>query len=237
MDSAMNEKIAAIRKLLDELEAGSSPEEAEAFQKGFSGFELASIIEDVVDFLSPILTPYEVVIYWYLFRHSVLVSGAPYVRASMQQLRKSGRTSYKRGGQFSENQLMAVLRSLQEKGAIRKESEPNQKGTLYRVMIPEEIEVCRVLMQERQESDVKLVIPEKEVDYYNIRENRLQIYERDDYKCKYCGKQLTRFTATLDHIVPVAKGGENSYENLITACLSCNSQKNQKPVGDFLADT
>jgi 5-methylcytosine-specific restriction endonuclease McrA len=40
---------------------------------------------------------------------------------------------------------------------------------------------------------------------YNIRENRLKVYERDDYKCKYCSKQLTRSTVTLDHITPVAR--------------------------------
>jgi 5-methylcytosine-specific restriction endonuclease McrA len=76
-----------------------------------------------------------------------------------------------------------------------------------------------------------------EPDYYNIRENRLKVYERDNYERKYCGKQLTRFTATLDHITPVARGGDNGLANLITACLECNSKTNVKPVGDFMADT
>ena len=47
---------------------------------------------------------------------------------------------------------------------------------------------------------------------------------------------ITRFTATLDHVTPVAEGGDNSFDNLLTACLSCNSQKNVRPVGDFIAD-
>ena len=112
---------------------------------------------------------------------------------------------------------------------IRKDGEPSREGTLYRIMIPEEIEACRVLMQEHQESGLLPVVSEKEVDYYNVRENRLQIYERDEYKCKYCGKQLTRFTATLDHVIPVTEAGTNSYDNLVTACLSCNSEKTESP--------
>ena len=77
---------------------------------------------------------------------------------------------------------------------------------------------------------------ETDVVYYNVRENRHQIFERDRYKCAYCGKQLTRFTATLDHIKPVSDGGDNSYDNVTTACLACNSEKTGKPLGGFLAD-
>jgi 5-methylcytosine-specific restriction endonuclease McrA len=76
---------------------------------------------------------------------------------------------------------------------------------------------------------------EHEADFYNVRENRLKVYERDNYKCRYCSKQLTRFTATLDHLTPVTAGGDNSFGNLLTACLDCNSRKNARPVGDFLA--
>ena len=44
------------------------------------------------------------------------------------------------------------------------------------------------------------------------------------------------FTATLDHIVPVEKDGDNSFDNLVAACLTCNSQKTNRPAGDFLAE-
>jgi len=243
MDRSMNEKIAAIRKLLDQIEADSRPEEEEAFQKGFSAFELPDIIQDIVDFLMPLLSPYEVAFYWFMFRHAIVATGTQHVRISTRGMRQGITSSaYSKGrgddsGTISLGQVQAVLRALEAKGAIRKDGEPNRDGTLYRVMIPEEIKECRVLMQEHQKSEIQPVVTEKEVDYYNVRENRLQIYERDDYKCRYCGKQLTRFTATLDHIVPVVDGGENAYENVITACFSCNSRKNRRPVGDFLADT
>jgi 5-methylcytosine-specific restriction endonuclease McrA len=76
--------------------------------------------------------------------------------------------------------------------------------------------------------------PAKELDFYNIKENRLKVFERDSYKCHYCGKQLTRFSATLDHIQPVREGGDNSYDNLITACLHCNSQRGSRAVMDVI---
>ena len=40
----------------------------------------------------------------------------------------------------------------------------------------------------------------------------------------------------LDHVKPVAEGGDNSFENLVTACLDCNSTKQKRPLGDFLAE-
>ena len=74
------------------------------------------------------------------------------------------------------------------------------------------------------------------IDYDNVWENRIEVYERDGFQCRYCQKQLTRFTATLDHVMPVAEGGDNGFENLVTACLNCNSRKHKRPVGDFLVE-
>ena len=45
---------------------------------------------------------------------------------------------------------------------------------------------------------------------------------------------LKEVTATIDHVKAVVEGGDNSFENLVTACLDCNSRKNKRPVGDFL---
>lgn len=51
------------------------------------------------------------------------------------------------------------------------------------------------------------------------------IFKRDGYKCQYCGsnKQLT-----VDHIIPLSKGGTNEIDNLITSCRYCNSKKHDK---------
>ncbi|MBV8537533.1 MAG: HNH endonuclease, partial [Alphaproteobacteria bacterium] len=58
----------------------------------------------------------------------------------------------------------------------------------------------------------------------------------DGYTCRYCGTTVTTYTATLDHLVPMTAGGTNGLDNLVTACLSCNTHKGRKPLGDFLAE-
>lgn len=55
---------------------------------------------------------------------------------------------------------------------------------------------------------------------------RLNIYKRDNYTCRYCGKEnLQQGDISLDHVVPRFSGGDNSYENLVTACYMCNAVK------------
>jgi 5-methylcytosine-specific restriction endonuclease McrA len=74
-----------------------------------------------------------------------------------------------------------------------------------------------------------------EVDRYNHRESRLKVFERNDYLCRYCNKQLTQTSATPDHVIPISSGGGNALGNLRTACLGCNSRKFKRPLVDFLA--
>jgi hypothetical protein len=133
--------------------------------------------------------------------------------------------------------VAGCLKQLVDLGVIRKQSEPNRTGTLYKVLIPEEIELCRLVMKSEAIKPDPISNPQSEVDYYQVRENRTLIFERDGYQCEYCRKQLTRFTATLDHITPVSQGGGNEYDNVVTACRECNSRKTGKALGDFLADT
>ncbi|HVN87486.1 MAG TPA: GNAT family N-acetyltransferase [Candidatus Binatia bacterium] len=71
----------------------------------------------------------------------------------------------------------------------------------------------------------KPIEEKRESDFYNVPENRLKVFERDGYLCYRCGKHLTRFSATLDHIQPVSRGGDHSYANLVTSCLHCNSRR------------
>ena len=54
---------------------------------------------------------------------------------------------------------------------------------------------------------------------------RLLILERDDYKCCLCGRTAKETKLEVDHIVPVAKGGTDSLNNLRTLCIDCNRGK------------
>jgi 5-methylcytosine-specific restriction endonuclease McrA len=59
--------------------------------------------------------------------------------------------------------------------------------------------------------------------------SRTMIYKRDGHKCQYCGstKELT-----IDHIIPRSRGGEDTWENLVVACMPCNSRKGDKLLED-----
>lgn len=54
-------------------------------------------------------------------------------------------------------------------------------------------------------------------------ENTLKSYGG---KCVYCGGDGT----TIDHVVPIARGGSHSVNNVVPACPTCNSSKNAKPL-------
>jgi 5-methylcytosine-specific restriction endonuclease McrA len=57
---------------------------------------------------------------------------------------------------------------------------------------------------------------------------------RMKWQCEYCGKQLNMKTATEDHIVAIASGGDDSILNIAVACRSCNSSKQTRPADVFL---
>lgn len=65
-----------------------------------------------------------------------------------------------------------------------------------------------------------VAIPKLELPF--SREN---IYERDDYICQYCGEKFPHRELTLDHVFPKSRGGENSWENIVTCCKKCNQKK------------
>jgi 5-methylcytosine-specific restriction endonuclease McrA len=46
--------------------------------------------------------------------------------------------------------------------------------------------------------------------------------------CPYCGVRLVAKTKTVDHIIPISKGGAHSLANAIVCCFSCNSRKSDK---------
>jgi len=61
-----------------------------------------------------------------------------------------------------------------------------------------------------------------------IHFSKSMVKRRDNYTCQYCGKSPTKKNTTIDHVIPVSKGGETSYENCVTACYKCNNRKNNK---------
>ncbi len=59
----------------------------------------------------------------------------------------------------------------------------------------------------------------------HVKLNRRNIYARDGSRCQYCGKHFPTRELTLDHVLPRVQGGENSWTNLVCACVRCNARK------------
>ena len=64
-----------------------------------------------------------------------------------------------------------------------------------------------------------------------VRFSRANVYLRDNSTCQYCGDHVEAKHATLDHVLPVSKGGKTTWENTCTACGPCNSGKADKTKG------
>jgi 5-methylcytosine-specific restriction endonuclease McrA len=60
------------------------------------------------------------------------------------------------------------------------------------------------------------------------------IFERDDFRCVYCGEQFPVDELSLDHVEPRVRGGDRSEGNLVTACKACNTLKGQHRLSAFL---
>ncbi|MFD2674354.1 HNH endonuclease [Gulosibacter bifidus] len=54
--------------------------------------------------------------------------------------------------------------------------------------------------------------------------SRKGVLRRDNHTCGYCGK----FANTIDHVMPRSRGGKDSWENLVAACLRCNNVKGDR---------
>ncbi len=52
---------------------------------------------------------------------------------------------------------------------------------------------------------------------------RLEVFKRDHYTCQYCGRETRQLT--IDHVIPRYRGGEHSWENVVSACVPCNRRK------------
>ena len=55
---------------------------------------------------------------------------------------------------------------------------------------------------------------------------RKSVFDRDNWKCVYCGNDVT--APHCDHVIPVTRGGMSDLSNLATACGSCNASKNNR---------
>lgn len=90
-----------------------------------------------------------------------------------------------------------------------RDGEPFVQGISRRYKIPE------VIILSKYE-----LFPQKHISF--CRQNVLR---RDHYTCQYCGTRPGSKNLTIDHIVPISRGGSTSWLNCVTACTRCNTKK------------
>lgn len=63
------------------------------------------------------------------------------------------------------------------------------------------------------------------VPYKRIMLTRKNVMRRDRGRCQYCG---SRDRLTIDHVFPKSRGGKDTWENLVAACVPCNNRKGDR---------
>lgn len=181
-------------------------------------------LEDVV-VPSLRLSVVERVVYAHLLRHSLL-EGHRRLRFSIGQVA--------RGTGLSAGPVRQAVRRLAAKGALRV-VERTLEGHLIDVLPPELI--CAVRKNQAAQNEASWRSNSEsleEVDFFHNRTLRRAIHAREGDRCFYCLRPLKARMKCLDHVVPCARCGLNSYRNLVSCCVECNSEKGERSATDFL---
>lgn len=64
------------------------------------------------------------------------------------------------------------------------------------------------------------------------KRTRFEVFKRDSFTCQYCGCKSPDVVLHVDHIDPVANGGDNELVNLVTSCVACNQGKSDRLLSD-----
>jgi len=171
-------------------------------------------------------------VYAHLLRHSHL-EGKLRLRFSIRWLARNIR--------LSSGPVRQAVRRLVAHGALRL-VQRSKTGHVVEVRLPEEIRPERL---KGAESGAAIAVKEdgagpgaainiEEADFLQNTTLRKAIHARERGQCFYCLRRTTSTVQCLDHVVPRARLGCNSYRNLVSSCIECNSQKGEKPADDFL---
>ncbi|HLZ11780.1 MAG TPA: HNH endonuclease [Candidatus Acidoferrum sp.] len=162
-------------------------------------------------------------VYSHLFRHTHL-EGKPRLRFSLAWLGH--------GVGLTPGTARLALHRLIHTGALRL-IECSKDGHVVQVRLPKEIRGVRLSKMACAQQEVSTVNLE-ETDFLHSSVLRLSIHRREAGRCFYCLRRVVPRRRCLDHVVPRAKLGRNSYRNLVSACDSCNTKKRASPAEEFL---
>jgi len=139
-----------------------------------------------------------------------------------------------RGVRVSDGPAREAVRRLMSKGVLRLVERSRHSGHVVEVLLPEEIEAVRLRMVEARWKACSGEAELERVDFLQREALRQAIHARERGRCFYCLRRLTQMTRVIDHMVPRAKLGSNSYRNLVSCCVRCNAQKGERDAEEFL---
>lgn len=183
--------------------------------------------KQVEDVLAPRLrlTAIEHVVYSHLLRHS-LVEGKRRLRFSVIWLgRNLG---------LSRTPVRNAVHRLDELRALHI-LERSKAGHVVEMRLPDQIRAPRDgTAGTGRPPSLPSGASLEDTDFTKTYSLRRAIHLRDSGRCFYCLRQTPGRMQCLDHVVPRAHSGRNSYRNLVSCCMECNSAKRDTPAPDFL---
>jgi 5-methylcytosine-specific restriction endonuclease McrA len=140
---------------------------------------------------------------------------------------------------LSTGPVRRAVRRLVAHGALRL-VQRNKTGHVAEVRLPDEIRAVRRnriesrAAAEKARPGSRAAVNIEQVDFLHSMPLRKAIHARERGHCFYCMRRTTPMVQCLDHVVPQARLGRNSYRNLVSSCMECNSQKGERTADDFL---
>ena len=171
------------------------------------------------------LTVWDRAVYSYLLRHSLVVGKLRLHFSIISVARDLG---------LSNGPVRLAVRRLDELGALRL-LERSKTGHLVEMRLPGQI---RALRPAKNGASCAMGEPPasalESTDFLSTWALRKAIHDRERGACFYCLRRTPGNVRCLDHVVPRVRFGRNSYRNLVSCCLECNTRKGDRPARDFL---
>ncbi|HYL85877.1 MAG TPA: HNH endonuclease [Candidatus Angelobacter sp.] len=164
-------------------------------------------------------------VYYHLLRHSHLEGKSRLHFSIIWLARNLGLT---------DDTVRTALRRLVQHRALRLVHR-SKAGHVVDVRLPQEVPAPRL-----NSVQTPAAVPSppggnlEETDFMRTPALRKAIHAREGGICFYCLRRIGPEMQCLDHVIPRAQLGPNSYRNLVSCCRECNSRKGERSANDFL---
>jgi len=178
------------------------------------------------------LTVKERAVYSYLLRHSLVIGKLSLQFAVLALARTLG---------ISVGLVRQAVRRLDELGALRVRKR-DKTGHFVEMRLPENVLAIRSRGNGASSVGRAAGVPVEGHSVANIETRdfwktwvlRKAIHDRERGACFYCLRRTLSNVRCLDHVVPRVRCGRNSYRNLVSCCIECNTGKCDRSAADFL---